>query len=79
MSPVEIERIALRLVASRADDGARLARRVADGLAVWRPPPELARTADRVRVPVMREGSDSLDELGDRIVAALIRELEGSS
>lgn len=78
MSPVEIDRLAIRLAGQGVDDGARLARRVADGLAAWRPPPDLARAAERVRVPVAHDAGDSLDELADRIVAALIRELEAT-
>jgi alkanesulfonate monooxygenase SsuD/methylene tetrahydromethanopterin reductase-like flavin-dependent oxidoreductase (luciferase family) len=79
MSTVEIDRITLRLAASSADDGARLARRVADGLASWRPPPDLARAVDRLQVPVVRDAGESIDALGERIIAALIRELERTS
>jgi hypothetical protein len=82
MSSVEIDRLTLRLAAPGIDDGTRLARRVADGLAEWRPPPDLARTVERVRVNVTHGTTgapDSLGELGDRIVAALIRELEEAS
>ena len=80
MSGVEVDRLALRLSGLIAADGRRLAERVADGLAAWRPPPDLVPSAEHVRVTVDLQGRlQPVDALAERIVADLVRELERSS
>ena len=79
MPGVEIDRLALRFPGMSTAEARRLAERVADGLAAWRPPPDLARSRERVQVTVDSQQQASVDRLAESIVAELVRELERSA
>jgi hypothetical protein len=73
---VEVERLVLRLPGDDAQAARGLARLVAEGLAAWRPRSRLAGSAERVGVSVSAAAGERDDALAERIVAALVAELE---
>jgi hypothetical protein len=73
VSGLEIERLALQAPWLEAEQGRELARRVGDGLATAGLPG--GRSTDRIAVSVAGRAGESVDELGGRIVAAVLREL----
>lgn len=73
-SGIEIGRLALQVPWLDAEQGRELAHHVADGLAAAATP-DADIAADRLAVPVAAAAGESADELSERIVNALIREL----
>lgn len=75
---IEIGRLALRAPWLDAEQGRVLAHRVADGLAAAAAP-DADVAADSLAVSVAARTGENVDELSERIVAALMQELRLSS
>ncbi len=76
MTAINIDRLTLKLAGISAEDGQRLARLIAKGLASSSIAAEGTHSLDTMRVNVAASAGSSVDMLARQIVADVLRQLE---